>query len=300
MKRFLKIAGIGVGALVALLLVAVGAVYGITQMKMGAKLEVAGHQLTVNSDSATLERGRHIIYSFAMCADCHGTDLGGFPMIEEPIVARLYGANLTAGEGGVGGTLTDLDWERAIRHGVAKDGRKLLYMPAHEYALLHDDDMAAVIAYLNQLPPVNRTNPPNTVGPIARALLLGGQFKLLRADLMDHNAAHTAVIAEAPTAEYGKYLSVACAGCHGQNFSGGPMPGAPPEWTPPSNLTPTGIGHYTEENFFALLREGRRPAGTMADTVQMPVRLTKNLNDNEIRALWAYLKTVPPKEYATK
>ena len=52
------------------------------------------------------------------------------------------------------------------------------------------------------------------LGPLGRALFLKGDIELLPADLMDHTAAHPAVIPPAPTAEYGKYPSVTCRGCH--------------------------------------------------------------------------------------
>ena len=193
--------------------------------------------------------------------------------------------------------LMDLICHLLTGHGVAPDGRKLLFMPAHAYSRLNDEDMAALIAYLKQLPKVSRPMRANHVGPVGRALYLKGDFELLPAELMDQTAAHPAVIPPAPTAEYGRYLARACAGCHGPTFSGGPMPGTPPEFRPPANITPKGIGHYSEADFFTALREGKRPGGTMLDTMYMPVRYTKNLSDDQLKALYAFLKTVPPKEY---
>ena len=114
---------------------------------------------------------------------------------------------------------------------------------------------------------------------------------------MDHTAAHPAVIPPAPTAEYGKYPSVTCRGCHGKTLSGGPIPGTPPDWKAPANITPEGIGRYTEADFTRILREGKRPDGTRLDTTRMPVRFTKNLSDTEVQALYAFLKTVPPKPF---
>lgn len=147
------------------------------------------------------------------------------------------------------------------------------------------------------MPKVDRTQDANRVGPVGRALFLKGDLELLPADLMDHAAAHPAVIAPAPTAEYGKYLSVTCRGCHGHTFSGGPIPGTPPDWKAPANITPEGIGRYSQADFARALREGKRPDGSPLDTMYMPVRFTKNLNDTELAALYAFLKTLPPKPY---
>jgi len=295
--RFARIFAIVLGGLVGTAVVGVLIIYGVSQRRMDAHAEAAGHTLPVPSDSATVARGEHVVKAIGMCADCHGADLGGGTVVDVPIVARLHAANLTAGAGGIGGAMSDLDWERAIRHGVAPDGRKLLFMPSHEYARLNDADAAAVIAYLKQLPKVARTPEPNSVGLLGRLLFLKGDLELLPADLMDQAAAHPAVIAPAPTAEYGAYLSASCGGCHGKTFSGGPIPGAPPDWKPPANITPEGIGHYSEADFMRALREGKRPDGTALDTAYMPVRWTQYLTDDELRALYAFLKTVPPKAY---
>lgn len=148
MKKLLKVLTIGVGGLVALGAVALGVVYFVSQRRMDQHVTVAGHAVAVPTDSASVERGRHVVNAIGMCGDCHQPDFGGGVMIEEPAIAHLSALNLTTGESGVDGTLSDLDWERAVRHGVAPDGRKLLFMPAHEYAQLNDEDFAAAVAYL--------------------------------------------------------------------------------------------------------------------------------------------------------
>ncbi len=300
MKKVLKILGITIGGIVLLVAIALGVVYVVSQGRMDEEANVAGHAVPIPTDSASIERGRHVVNAFGMCGDCHGPDFAGATMIDVPPVAVLASSNLTAGNGGIGATYTDLDWERAIRHGVSPQRKKLLFMPSHEYSLINDADFAAAVAYIKQVPKVDKSHEPNTVGPVGRALFLAGQLELLPADLMDHWAKHPAVMEPAPTVEYGQYLSTTCRGCHGKTFSGGPMPGAPPEWKPPANITPSGIGHYTEADFFTALREGKRPGGTMLDTTQMPVRFTKNLTDIELKALYAFLKTLPAKEYGNR
>jgi hypothetical protein len=69
----------------------------------------------------------------------------------------------------------------------------------------------------------------------------------------------------------------------------------PPEAIPARNITPEGIGSWTEQDFFKALREGIRPDGTPLDSTQMPVRLTREMTDQETKAIFMYLKTVPPK-----
>ena len=48
-----------------------------------------------------------------------------------------------------------------------------------------------------------------------------------------------------------------------------------------------------------ILRTGTRPDGSQIDSL-MPIRLTKEMTDVELNALFAYLKTVPPKEFGNR
>jgi mono/diheme cytochrome c family protein len=89
-----------------------------------------------------------------------------------------------------------------------------------------------------------------------------------------------------------------CIGCHGPTLSGGPIPAHPPEFPAAGNLTPdkaTGLGPWTEADFFTMLRTGRRPDGRQIDARYMPWKYTAQLTDDEIRAMWRYLQTVPAK-----
>ena len=299
LRKFLRGTAIVAGALVVVVLSAFVVVYFVTQRRIDEHVKIAGHQPKVPTDSASIARGEHVAKALSKCTECHGPDLGGKVFIDAPPVAHLFAMNLTRGEGGIGGQMSDLDWERAIRHGVAPDGRKLLMMPAYEFQHLNDDDLGALIAYVKSVPPVNRTWPAGSIGPVGRVLYLKGDIPLLSADMVDHNAAPPAVVSPGPTLEFGRYVLTVggCKGCHGETLSGGHIPGTPPDWRAPANLTPKGIGHYTEADFFRALREGVRPPGTPIDTVYMPVRSTKFMTDDEIRALFMVLKTLPPKEF---
>ena len=62
-----------------------------------------------------------------------------------------------------------------------------------------------------------------------------------------------------------------------------------------ANLTPheTGLKDWTEADFFRALREGKRKDGS-AILAAMPWKAYGQMNDVEIKALWAYLRTVSP------
>ena len=292
-------------ALLALLVVAatgVGTVYAVSSNRLAARFtSVKPHPVLVHGDSATIERGRHVATAVIKCVDCHRSDFGGGTVVDDPAIGTVAATNLTTGKGGVLSKYDDALLERAIRHGVGHDGRGLWIMPSYEVSGLADDDLAALIAYLRSLPAVDREGPPLRLGPVGRALYLAGKLPLIDAARIDPNTPHPASVTPAPTAEYGKYAARigGCIGCHGETMSGGPIPGGPPDWKPAANITPTGLAAYDEARFVTLMRTGMRPAGVKVDSL-MPYRYTKDLTDDELHAIWLYLKTVPPREFGNR
>jgi mono/diheme cytochrome c family protein len=212
--------------------------------------------------------------------------MGGKLWVDEPAFGRLAGVNLTGGRGGIG-DLTDADLERALRHGVGRDGRPLIFMPSEAYTAMSDQDLAALIGYLRSLPPVDRELPAPRVGPVARALYLGGNFPLLPVAVIDHGASRTTPV-PGVTLEYGQYLATigGCRGCHGLALAGDANPDAP-------DITVGRIGGWTEEDFFRSLRKGQRPDGSAIDPAKMPWVRSGQMTDDEIRAVWTYLRSLP-------
>jgi hypothetical protein len=64
-----------------------------------------------------------------------------------------------------------------------------------------------------------------------------------------------------------------------------------------SNLTPdpaTGLGmRYTEAKFIQTMRSGKKPEG-VALLPPMPVDVYLNMKDDDLKAIYAYLKTIKP------
>jgi mono/diheme cytochrome c family protein len=100
------------------------------------------------------------------------------------------------------------------------------------------------------------------------------------------------------TLEYGTYLAniAGCTGCHGPSLSGGPIPGAPPEWPAAMNLTPGGeVGGWTEAEFINTIRTGVNPGGHEL-LPEMPWQTYRNMSDDELKAIWLFIQSVPAKE----
>lgn len=293
MRKLLKVLGCVVGGLVVLLAVAAGAVYAVSNAKLKATHAVALRGTRVATDADAIRRGEHLAKTRG-CADCHGADWGGAKVVDDPAMGRLHGPNLTRGRGGVGEDYSDVDFERAIRHGVAKDGRGLFLMPSAEYSLFTESDMSDLIAFLKSVPAVDRERVPLEVGPVARVLLTLGKIKIAAAEI-EHATLQPAVVTPAITKEYGQYVAHACTGCHGANFSGGKIDIGPPGWPQAANLTPDASGRlkdWSEADFVAAMRTGKRPDGTELNAV-MPLAFG-GMNDTELKAMWVFLKTLPP------
>jgi mono/diheme cytochrome c family protein len=301
MSRWLRWLLIGIVSLVAVAVIAVAAVFAITSSRLNRRFAVTPPPLAVPSDAAAIDRGRHLAQAVVKCGECHGENLGGRIFLDVPPF-RIVSPNLTRGQGGVAVSMTDEEWVRTIRHGVGRDGRALLVMPAREFIELEADDLGAVIAYVKSVPPVDNTLPKTQLRLLGRVLLLVGALPLPDANNIDHTKPFPTPIPRAVSVEHGRYLATVggCVGCHGPNLSGGRVPGVPPDFPPAANLTPAGaLGQWTEADFFRALREGKRPNGAPIDPF-MPWQASGKMTDEEIRAVWQFLRSVPPRPTGTR
>ena len=299
MNRWLKRAGYTLGALVTLVLVAVGSIYGLSARRFGKTYSVAPEQIAVSTDSATLARGKHIAAAVAGCTNCHGEDLRGTVMIDQAPMGRLVALNLTKGEGGVGGALTPESVERAIRHGVGRDGKPLRVMPSKEFQYLSEDDTRALVSYVLNLPPTDNVLAPTKLMLLPRALMVANLMPMLSAEVIEKSAGKPMAVPLGVTKEYGEYLATVggCTNCHGPGLSGGKMEGGDPSWGPAANLTPEGnLGKWSEAEFFQTMRTGKRPDGIELKE-PMPWKSIGRMTDEELRAVWMYLQSVPRKPF---
>ncbi|MCU0489882.1 MAG: cytochrome c [Anaerolineales bacterium] len=296
MKKVLKVLGTILAGLLGLVVVLFIAVIFLSNGRINRSYAIDPIELSIPSDAASIAEGERLFVTRG-CPDCHGPDGEGKVILDDAMVGRFAGPNLTPGQGGIGGDMTEQDWLKAIRHGVGRDGQSLLIMPSNEYYPMSDGDLGTLVAYLLRLPPVDQESVSNQVGPLGRVLIVTKQASLLPAELIDHTAPRPAEVASGVTLEYGQYLAVTCTGCHGQGLSGGPIPGDPSPPPYPTNLTPekeTGLGNWSEADFITALRSGLRPDGSAIDP-KMPWKGFSLMTDEELKALWLYMASVPAK-----
>lgn len=295
MKRLLKgllvvVAGL-VGALALVALVG----YIVSERRINKTYDITVEPIVVPTDAAGIEEGRRLTV-IRGCNDCHAGDFGGKVLLDDPMLGTFYTANLTAGEGSATQGFTTEDWVRAIRHGVGPEGRGLKVMPSNEFAVLSDEQLGQLVAYLTSVPPVDREWPESVVRPLARALLLAGQLPvLLPAESIDHTVVAPSRLEPVASAEYGAYLITTCIGCHQPSLAGGPVPGAAPGDPPSADLTPAGnLANWTYEEFANTLRTGITPERKVLDPSMMPWPLVLEMTDTELEAIWLYLSSLPP------
>ena len=271
------------GSLVLLVVVAVGCVYALSEREMRRTYAFREVPITLPTDSASLARGAHFLD--VSCRGCHSASLSGQVMFDEPAIARLVAPNLFEKIA----KLSDAEFAGFMRYGVHKDGSSSFVMPPRGFYHLSDADLGSIIAYLRSLPVPSATPlPENAYGPMGRLGVVMGQFKSAVSEI-DTTVARVGADSLHRTTRRGEYIArVICSECHGPKLMGDPAGPAPT----PALLMAAG---YNPEQFTKLLRTGTpREATTKLTLMAEVANITlKNLTDDEIADLHAYLSSLP-------
>ncbi|MBI5646514.1 MAG: c-type cytochrome [Ignavibacteriae bacterium] len=291
--KILKRIAIVLGSLVGVVVLTVVVIYFMTRSRLNSTYEITPRAVLVPNDTATIARGRHWVDVY--CTGCHGPDLAGKRMFEDPDIGSIDAPNLTRGRGGVASAYaSDIDWVRSIRHGVRPSGQALFIMPSREYYYFSDEDLGSIISYIKSLPPVDKTTAGYELTFLSHILAAFGAFgSILSVEDIQHDVRPPAPPRDV-TAAYGEYLvnTGGCRTCHGENLAGGkdPNPHAPPS----PNLTPGGpLKSWTREDFLLTLRTGFTPDRRPLQAAFMPWDQFGRMTDNELTALWLYLRAQP-------
>jgi cytochrome c553 len=254
---------------------------------------LAGVDLGAAAQARAVARGEYLVKTRVACNGCHAPDLGGRVIIDQTLVGYWASPNLTGGAGGVTRSFSAADWDRAVRHGVRHTGQSSS-MPSTEFVNLSDHELSDIVSYIRAQPPVDRVAKPVGIGPLF-SFVVAFQSTALPAFSIDHQRPHPIEPpVEAASVELGAHIVQVCRGCHGDHLSGGTVTGDP-NMPVVANLTPheTGLRGWTEADFIRALREGKRKDGTEILTA-MPWKAYGQMKDVELKALWAFLQTLPP------
>lgn len=293
MGKWLKRGAVALAVLAGVLAVAVFGGLEMAQRKMAREVRVDVQPVALRSDAGALERGKYL-FSSRGCVDCHGANGAGRVFVDNGSDLRIKGPNITRAAGGVVAAYRPEDWVRAIRHGVAPGGRPLMVMPSEDYNRLTDSDLAAVVAYVQSLPPAPGTGAEVRLPLPARVLYGFGAIQDAAAKI-DHSLPPAAAVSEGVNVQHGAYVANMCLGCHGAQLTGGRIPGAPPDWPAAANLTPvanSGMSPYAQpEAFMRMLKSGQRADGSKIRV--MPFESLREMNETDVRALHLYLRSLP-------
>lgn len=322
MKRLLKWVG---GILFVFIILGSVGIYFSSQKRLTRVYEIPDEQVSIPTDVESLQRGEHI-FQFRGCEACHSAGGSSYvstdeefgmqahldlpsqdiPLMEgnvymnDPAIGKVIASNLTTGKGGVGGDYTDEGWVKAIRHGVRMDGTALLFMPSYEFYFLSDEDLGSVIAYIQSAPPMDNILPRSSVSPLGRLVMMVPGITFIPAELIPHDALRPVPPPVGITPEYGEYLTQSCKVCHGLTMSGGKIPAFPASWPPALNLTwgeGSALPSWSVDEFINAMRSGETPGGVQLRRAYMPWTSYRHMSDDELRAVWVYLKSLPPKVY---
>jgi mono/diheme cytochrome c family protein len=311
-RRLLKFAGYGAGVLVLLLAVGITVTVGWRPF-VGPK----ARPLTERRFEPTPQRaarGKYLVENVAGCFACHtkldpgdpagsyasASKRGGGASMEADGEPWLVAPNITPDrETGVG-EWTDDQLARAIREGVSRDGRALFpLMPYGGFRNMSDEDLASVVVYLRSVEPV-RNQLPKTDVPFPLSRLINSAPEPLSAPVPEPDRSNPL--------KYGEYLVKVsdCAGCHtprggmgkaieGLEYGGGNIfDDGHGHSVATANITPdpTGISYYDEPLFLEAMKTGHVRARPLSPA--MPWWAFRGMNDEDLKAMFAYLRTLKP------
>jgi mono/diheme cytochrome c family protein len=259
-----------------------------------------------------LQRGKYLVEAVLACNHCHtpvdwtkhdpptpsGMELAGVDLGTIDI-GHLVIPNLTPDPETGTGKWTDSMLARAIREGIGHDGRPLYsLMPYRLFRLLSDEDVASIVVYLRSLPAAKNLLPKTQLNPDVQNAIQNHLQPLTEPVLAPDLSTPV---------KRGAYLVsiIGCAECHtpedkkgdsiaAMRFGGGLIFAGPWGKVASANLTPdaSGIPYYNQELFIQALRTGY--VGSRELSPVMPWWVFRNMTDEDLTALYAYLKTLKP------
>jgi mono/diheme cytochrome c family protein len=277
MRKALRWAGIGLGALIALLIVVAIVIFIWSEAILRRDYAAAAEALPAVGAAEIAEAPR--LARVLGCLSCHGEGLKGKLMFDAPGVAKVFAPNVTE----VAARASDQQLAAGIRQGIGHDGRRLFIMPSPQYSRLTDRETAALISWIRTLPRTQGQSKGLSAGPIGRLGLVIGSFRPAPDLVAEYRT--QAPIALGAGHEAARHLAAtACAECHGPSLMGG---SAGPDQKAPDLRVAAG---YDPAQFRTLMRTGRPPTGRglgLMTTVSKDD--FSHLTDSEIDALHAYL-----------
>ena len=259
------------------------------------------------------ERGRYLAEGVVSCIGCHSNYDESTTDELPPLIGKIGAGRIFTDEGGFRltapnitpdketgiGAWSDDEVARAIREGVNREGRALFpVMPYMSFKQMSDEDLASIIVYIRTLEPV-RNGLPQTQLPFPLSRIINNLPEPINGTVPPPDLS--------TPVKRGEHLILLadCAGCHtprdsrgqvfpGYELSGGNIFGNEGRTIAAANITPdpSGISYYDEALFLEAMRTGHVKARKLRNF--MPWWVYRNMTDDDLKAMFAYLRTVKP------
>lgn len=315
MKRALKWLAVAV-AVVAVVIAAAAAYVAASPLPHYPSVRV---DFPVEVTAERVARGKRSVEM--LCAQCHiDSATGALSGKRMPDLPKQFGEawsrNITAHPVKGIGSWTDGEIAFLLRTGIARDGR---YTPPWMVKLpnVSDEDLRDIIAFLRSDDALVRAHEADNHDSRPSFLTKALSRLVFKPFAWPGRPIEAPPVKDAVA--YGRYLvndQLLCFGCHSADFAtnddlhperspgylagGNAMPDLGGKLVYTANLTPdteTGIGRWTQDEFRRALRDGIRPDNRPLRYPMVPYR---PLADDEIDAIFAYLRSVPPTRNAVK
>jgi mono/diheme cytochrome c family protein len=278
---------------------------------------LAGSALAADApDQQLIKQGEYLARA-ADCFACHtaegGKTFAGGLGIASPL-GTIYSSNITPDKKTGIGDYTLEDFDRAVRHGVAKDGHTLYpAMPYPSFSRVSPDDIKALYAFfMNGVAPVEQANKKTDIPwPLSMRWPLSIWRVVFAPAPVDQPASPPGGAGQDELLR-GKYLVEGlghCSACHtprgfalqekatseadGPLFlSGGSIDG----WLAKSlrGDAVDGLGSWSKEDIAAFLKTGRNShAAAFANMAEVVGESTQYLSDADAQAIATYLQALP-------
>ena len=268
--------------------------------------------LKVDATPSRLVKGQKL--ASLLCKGCHYNEatgkFTGRKMAEVTQFGEIYSRNITADSTHGIGKWTDGELAYLLRTGVKPDGT---YLPAYMPKLIHisDEDLQSIIAFIRSGHPWlmkdTTSMPRSTPSFLTKFLTTIGAMKPFpypKNSIADPDTTNPV--------KWGQYIALnqlECYSCHSKDFAkndyfnppnstgffGGGNSMYSVDGTKVSSLNITmdesGIGSWSEADFMKAVKYGQVPGNGPA--LRYPMQPYSSLTDAEVKAIYAYLKTVP-------
>jgi hypothetical protein len=220
-----------------------------------------------------------------------GMELAGQPLPLPGFPGNIVAPNLTPDNTTGAASWTDDQIARAIREGIKHDDSTLFpLMPYEAYKALSDEDLASVIVFLRSVTPVRNPLPVSQINFPVNYLVRRAPDPVIAPV---HGPDPSDALA------HGKYMVTVGCGCHKAvnpklGYGGGEVLKGPWGEATSANITPdaSGISYCNEATFITTLRTGYVGARKLNSI--MPFGEFKDLTDDDLKIIFAYLRTVEP------